>query len=74
MTVKVHPGWLLCRVSPINLISPSAPMITHAAVRAYLLFYIVRPQSRGTFAVKQTDVFCVLCYVIFSKITSLDYK
>ena len=30
MTLQVHPGWLLCCVSPTNLISPSAPMIAHA--------------------------------------------
>ena len=61
MTVQVHPGCLLCHVRPTNLISPTAPMIAHEAVHAYLLFYVVRPQGRGTFAVKLTDVLCALC-------------
>ena len=45
----------MCRVNPTNLISPPAP-IAHAAVRACPLFYVVRSQGRGTFAVKRTEV------------------
>ena len=61
MTVQVHRGWLLCRVSPTNLISPIAPRIAHATVRACLLFYILRPQGRDIFAIKHTSVLCALC-------------
>ena len=28
-----------------------------------LLFYLVRSQGQGTFAVKHTDVFCALCTI-----------
>ena len=57
------PGLAFGYASPTNLISPTASMIAHVAVYACLLFYVVRPLGRDTFAVKQTDAFalCVLC-------------
>ena len=68
-------GLTLCCVNPTNLISLSALPIAHAVMFACLLFYVVCPQGRVTLAAKQTEVIlCSVYYVIFSKITTLDYK
>ena len=49
-------------------------MIAHAAVRACLLFYVVRPEGPSTFAVKHADVLCAVYYVIFSKRTTFKVR
>ena len=41
----------------------------------YIYIYIVRPQGRGTYAVKRNRCFLrSVYYIIFSKITTLYYK
>ena len=35
---KNTPGWFLCRINPIDLISPSVPLMAHAPVHVCLLF------------------------------------